>query len=177
MFCLFIHLQCLLLSSNQCCGSGFKSGSTGSGLWIRIHFSGSGSRVWGWRPIRIRIRIQSGSRALMTKNRKKITSENYIFNFFKSKIAIYLSLGLHKVCPSYRRSLQLSKEAIQHFKTWTFTNFCLLLWVIFALLDPDSESGSGSTDPIESGSNPDPDPQPCTGSTCVWASWIRIRIH
>jgi hypothetical protein len=26
------------------------------------------------------------------------------------------------------------------------------LWVIFALLDPDSESGSGSTDPIESGS-------------------------
>jgi hypothetical protein len=38
----------------------------------------------------------------------------------------------------------------------------LLLWVIFALLDPDpdSESGSGSTDPIESGSNPDPDPHP-----------------
>jgi hypothetical protein len=33
----------------------------------------------------------------------------------------------------------------------------LLLWGIFALLDPDpdSESGSGSTDPIESGSNPD----------------------
>jgi hypothetical protein len=45
-------------------------------------------------------------------------------------------------------------------------NFFLLLWVNFALLDPDSdldsESGSGSTDPIESGSNwdPDPDPQP-----------------
>jgi hypothetical protein len=32
------------------------------------------------------------------------------------------------------------------------------LWVIFALLDPDSESGSGSTDPIESGFNPDPQP-------------------
>jgi len=31
--------------------------------------------------------------------------------------AIYLSLGLHKVCPGYRRSLQLTKEAIQHFKT------------------------------------------------------------
>jgi hypothetical protein len=28
----------------------------------------------------------------------------------------------------------------------------LLLWFIFALLDPDSESGSGSTDPVESGS-------------------------
>jgi hypothetical protein len=35
----------------------------------------------------------------------------------KSKTAIYLSLGLHKVCPGYRRSLQLTKEAIQHFKT------------------------------------------------------------
>ncbi len=104
----------------------------------------------------------------MTKNWKKITGE--IFFFFLSKTAIYLSLSLHKVCPSYRRSLQFSKEAIQHFKTWTFTNYCLLLWVIFALLDPDpypdSEygSGSGSTDPIEYGSNtdpvPDPDPQP-----------------
>jgi hypothetical protein len=64
---------------------------------------------------------------------------------------IYLSLGLHKENPSYWRSLQLSKEAIQHFKTWNFLIF-LLLWVIFALLGPDSESGSGSTDPIESGS-------------------------
>jgi hypothetical protein len=35
----------------------------------------------------------------------------------------------------------------------------LLLWVIFALLDPDSESGTGFTDLIESGSNPDPDPK------------------
>jgi hypothetical protein len=36
----------------------------------------------------------------------------------------------------------------------------LLLWVIFALLDPDPdpESGSGSTGPIEYGSNPDPKP-------------------
>ncbi len=43
-----------------------------------------------------------------------------------------------KKLKSYRRSLQLSKEAIQHFKTWTF-NFFLLLWVIFALLDPDPD--------------------------------------
>ncbi len=92
--------------------------------------SGSGSRVWCWRPFRIRIRIQYGSRVLMTKNWKKITAEIFFF-FFWSKTAIYLSLGLHKVCPSYRRSLQFSKEAIQHFKTWTFTNYCLLLWVIF----------------------------------------------
>jgi hypothetical protein len=42
-----------------------------------------------------------------------------------------------------------------------FLNFFLLLWVIFALLDPDpdSASGYGSTDLIESGSNPDPDPK------------------
>jgi hypothetical protein len=33
-----------------------------------------------------------------------------------------------------------------------FLNFFLLLWVIFALMDPDSEYGSGSTDLIESGS-------------------------
>jgi hypothetical protein len=36
----------------------------------------------------------------------------------------------------------------------------LLLWVIFALLDPDLDSETGSTDPIESGSNPDPDLPP-----------------
>ncbi len=46
-----------------------------------------------------------------------------------------------------------------------FLKLFLLLWVIFASLDPDpdpdSEYGSGSTDLIESGSNPDPDPKPC----------------
>ncbi len=111
--------------------------------------------------------IQYGSRALMSKNWKKITAENFFKNFFLSKTTIYLSLGLHKVCPSYRRSLQFTKEAIQHFKTWTFTNYCLLLWVIFSLLDPDPDSeywsGSGSTSPIEYGpkTDPDPDPQHC----------------
>jgi hypothetical protein len=45
-------------------------------------------------------------------------SENLLF-FFLSKTAIYLSRGIHKERPRYRRSLQLSKEAIQHFKTWT----------------------------------------------------------
>jgi hypothetical protein len=75
----------------------------------------------------------------MTKNWKKFTAENF------SKIAIYLILGLHKGRPSYRRSLQPSKENIQHFKT-----FFLFLWVIFAFLDL-----------IESRSNPDPDPIHC----------------
>jgi hypothetical protein len=54
--------------------------------------SGSGS---GSNP------IQYGSRALMTKNLKKITVENFFIIFFISKTAIYLSLGLLKVCPSY----------------------------------------------------------------------------
>jgi len=44
-----------------------------------------------------------------------------------------------------------------------FLKLFLLLWVIFALLDPDpnSEYEFGSTDSIESGSNWDPDTQPC----------------
>ncbi len=40
--------------------------------------------------------------------------------FSWSKIAIYLSLCLHKGRPSYRRSLQPSKENIHHFKRRKF---------------------------------------------------------
>jgi hypothetical protein len=47
-------------------------------------------------------------------------------DIFLSTIAIYLSLGLHKGRPSYRRSLQLSKE-----------NIFLFLSVIYAHLDLD----------------------------------------
>jgi hypothetical protein len=36
---------------------------------------------------------------------------------FLIKIASYLSLGLHKGRPSYRRSIKPSKENIQHFKS------------------------------------------------------------
>ncbi len=39
---------------------------------------------------------------------------------FRTKTTIYLSLGLHKRFPGYRRSLQSSKENIQRFKTWNF---------------------------------------------------------
>ncbi len=138
----------------------------GCGSVFIFYGSGSGSTAWCWRPIRIliQIRIQGFNNQKLKKN----YSWKFFFIFFWSKTAIYLSLSLHKVCPSYKRSLQFSKEAIQHFKTWTFTNYCLLLWVIFALLDPDPDpdseygSGSGSTDPIKYGSNTDPDPQPCT---------------
>jgi hypothetical protein len=49
-----------------------------------------------------------------------------------------------------------------------FLNFFLLLWVIFALLDPDpdSEYGFGSTDLIESGSITDPNPKPLSLMQC-----------
>ncbi len=56
------------------------------------------------------------------------------FDIFVIKNSIYLSRVLHKERPNYR-SLQLSKENIQHYMK--FLNFFLFLWVIFALLDPD----------------------------------------
>jgi hypothetical protein len=42
---------------------------------------------------------------------------------FLSKISFYLTVDLHKGRQSYRRSLQPSKENIQHFKTWNLLNF------------------------------------------------------
>ncbi len=62
---LYICTQCCL-HQNQGCRSAFIS-------------SGSGSSILGWIPIRIR--IQYGSRALMTKKWKKITAEKK-FQFF-----------------------------------------------------------------------------------------------
>ncbi len=76
----------------------------------------------------------------MTKNWKKFTAEKK-FNFFCIK-NYSLSLGLHKRRPSYKRSLQLSKENIQHFKTWNFVNlfyFCgsfLPSWIRIPNKDP-----------------------------------------
>jgi hypothetical protein len=97
-----------------------------------------------------RIQIQSGSTVLETKNSKKIIAEKYFLCFF-TKIAIYLSLGLHKGRPSYRKNLQPSKENIQHFTTLNFFTFFYFLGHFFP-----PGSGSGSTDLTESGSNPDP---------------------
>ncbi len=105
--------------------------------------------------ILIRIRIQGFD----DQKLKKTKSWNFFFFFFWTNIAIKLSPGRHKGRPSYRRSLKPSKEKILHFKKWNFVNIFLLLWVIFALLDPNPrcESVYGSKDPIESGSNSDPD--------------------
>jgi hypothetical protein len=79
----------------------------------------------------------------MAKNwRKKITAEKNLI-YFWSKIAIYLSLGLLKGRPSYRSSLQPSKENIQHLKTLnfsTFFHFCGLLlpfWIRIWIHWPD----------------------------------------
>ncbi len=69
-------------------------------IWYR-----SGSSILGWIPIRIQ-----------GFEKKHI--------FLKSKTTIYLSLGHHKGPSSYKRSLQLSKKNIKHFKTWNFLN-CL----------------------------------------------------
>jgi hypothetical protein len=77
--------------------------------------------------------------------------------FFGSKTTIYLSLDFRKGRPSYRRSLQPSKENIQHLiKNMKFLNFFLLLG---KFCPPVSGSGCGSTYLHESGSNPDPDPK------------------
>jgi hypothetical protein len=50
------------------------------------------------------------------KVEKKLEVERNVI-LFKIKIVIYLSVGLLKGRPSYRRSLQLSKENIQHLHT------------------------------------------------------------
>ncbi len=63
--------------------------------------------------------------------------------FFLSEIPIYLSLGLHKGRSSYRRSLQLTKENIQHFKKYNFLTFSIF---VGHFCPPGSDSGSGSTD-------------------------------
>ncbi len=69
---------------------------------------------------------------LMKKNWKKIQLEKKII-FFDQKIAIYQSLGLLRVRPSYRRILS---PALQNMKCISFFVF---LWVIFAFLFPDPQ--------------------------------------
>jgi hypothetical protein len=66
-----------------------------------------------WRGSSISRKFESGSRVLMIKNGKKYKNTK---NKNRFKIAIYLSLGLRKERPSYRRSLKPPKENIQRFK-------------------------------------------------------------
>ncbi len=64
----------------------------------------------------------SGSRLLWPNIDKKLLLKKTL-NLFVSKTTIYLFLGIHKGRPSYRRSLQPSKENIQYLKTWKFWTF------------------------------------------------------
>jgi hypothetical protein len=98
--------------------SGEEEGEGGEGPGRSV-LSSAGFRI---RIHLIRIRIQqfraeyrSGSRVFMTKNWKKFTAGKYFF-LLKQKLQ-FPYLGLHKGRPSYKRSLKLSKENIQHLKT------------------------------------------------------------
>ncbi len=99
-------------------------------IQVKQEFSAILSVLWygiflSFRPDPIRIQSFNDQKLKKKYSWKK-------FNFFGSKTTIYLSLGLHKERPSYRRSIQLLKENIQHFKTWNFSIFSYILWVIVA---------------------------------------------
>ncbi len=108
----------------------------------------------------------SGSRLLWSKIDKKLLLKKKL-NFFGSKTTICLSLGLHKGRPSYRRSLQPSKENIQYWKTWKFWiffSFCgsfLPSWIRIRIhnlnADPDPATQINA-DPCGSGYGSDPKP-------------------
>jgi hypothetical protein len=80
-------------------------------------FIWSGSSILGWITILIK--------GFNSKKLKKFTAK---------KINVFFISKIDKGHPSYRSSLQPSKENIQHFKTWNFLHFSIL-WVIFALLN------------------------------------------
>ncbi len=125
-------------------------------LYLRLcfgsGFTDSGSSILCWIPVPIRIRIQG----LRPKIEKNVQLKKNL-KFFWKKIAIYLSLGLHKRHIIHRRSLQPSKENIQHFKTWNFLTF----YIIVGHFCPPGP-GSVSTDLIDySGYNPKHRPLYC----------------
>ncbi len=106
--------------------------------FVFIRFGpGSGSSILGWIPIRIP--IQSGSRVLMIKIWKKFTAKKKTFQ--------KLQFTYPEVS---RKDVQATEEAFSHPKRTSSTSkhaiskSFLLLWDIFALLDPDPESESGS---------------------------------
>ncbi len=78
----------------------------------------------------------------------KFTAVKFFHIFFITKIAIYLSLGLHKGRTSYRPQKRTSSTA-KHENSFFF----LYLWVILALLDPDPDPATHiDADPCGSGS-------------------------
>ncbi len=84
--------------------------------------------------------IRTGIQVFMTKNCK-----NHIFG---SKNKNFLSPGLHEGRLSFRRTGEVLSPQKRIFCTWNMKilHFFLLLWLIFALLDPDpaDQNQSGS---------------------------------
>jgi hypothetical protein len=88
-----------------------------------------------------RFKCGSGSRSRDFEDQKLKRIYSWNIFFFDKKLR-FISIGLHKGRPGYRRSLQPTKENIQHFKTLNFFTFSIF-WVIFA----SHESGSGFSQP------------------------------
>ncbi len=109
-FSFILFRPSLVKSSDRLASSSFSSSTLNQDCGFA--FIWSGSNILGWIPIR----IQSRSRVLI-KNVKNFRQKEKTI-WIKNYNLQYLSLGLHKERPSYRRSLQLSKENIQPFKTW-----------------------------------------------------------
>ncbi len=123
--------SCLQTSGPSWTGTGSGTASTPSPSSTGTRHS---SVIFSWLQFRmhliwIRIRIQHfklnsdpdpGVFDDKNREKKKIQLQK---TFFLSKTTIYLSLSLHKGRPSYNRCLQLSKENIQHFKTYFCGSF------------------------------------------------------
>jgi hypothetical protein len=90
-----------------------------NGIFVAVFTYGNKLTAMLW--IRTWLQCETGSSVLMTKIVNFTTEKQS--SFFLSKIAIYLSLGLHEGRPSYWRSLQPSNKNIQHFKSMTFLYF------------------------------------------------------
>ncbi len=103
--------------------------------------SGSGSSILR-KSYSDPIRIQGFDDQKFTVKR---AAENFL-SFLGSKIAIYLSLGLHKgALPKLRRIRQPSIENIhQYCKKLNVLTIFYFLWVIFVLRNPDPDTDSGT---------------------------------
>ncbi len=106
-------------TGRQSCGSGFIESGSGYGSGISSE-SGSGSNTdpWFWWP----------------KTEEKI-QQKFFFLFLIQNCNLLLS-KLH-----VQEKPSALKENIQRFKKLKFIRFSLCLWVFFALLNPDTDTG------------------------------------
>jgi hypothetical protein len=84
--------------------------------------------------------------------RKKITAEKKLNFFFIKNYNLPIPRPPKRTSKLQKKpsALKRGHPTLQNMNFYNF--FLLLLWVIFALLDPDPDSESGSTDPNEYGS-------------------------